>query len=86
MKKVCVSNLKRGDVVHYYGGRFRIVGDVYPSTGHRVQYAHLTEGFGPTDCAVVKAKCIEGEIRGYFRPGSEWTFQGKVGSVFHSVE
>lgn len=68
--------LKAGDVVHYYGGTFRVTEDARESQGHRPQVAHLTTGHGPSDCGVAKAVCLTGEVPGYFKPGSDWTFQG----------
>ncbi|MBF9235553.1 hypothetical protein [Microvirga alba] len=71
-----IHQFKTGDLVHAHGGTFRIIEDARESQGHRPQAAHLVQADGPSDCAVAKAICIEGEVQGYFRPGSEWTFQG----------
>jgi hypothetical protein len=78
--KVCVSTLKKGDVVHAHGGLFVMTEDMGCSVGHVENYG-TREGYGPTDCACGEAVCIQGEVRGYFKPGSPWTFQGKKGGA-----
>lgn len=77
-----IAQLKQGDIVMYYGGKFKVIGSPRESQGHRPQSARLTTAFGPTNCAVVDAVCIDGEVEGYFKPGSPWTFQGTVGGLF----
>lgn len=68
---VTVPELKAGNIVHFYGGTFRVLHDARRSDSHLPH-----DGIGPTDCAVAEAVCLAGEIKGYFRPGSNWTFQG----------
>lgn len=70
------TQLKAGDIVHAHGGIFKVIENARESQSHRPQDDHLVTGHGPSDCAVAKAICIEGETPGYFKPGSEWTFQG----------
>lgn len=70
------AHLKAGDIVVAHGGKFRITSDARESLGHRPMAAHLQQAHGPSNCAVAKAVCLEGEVQGYFWPGSEWTFQG----------
>jgi hypothetical protein len=73
-----ICEFKAGDIVKEHGGTFRIIEDARSSTAHRPMAAHLVTAHGPSDCAIAKAVCIEGEVKGYFRPGSEWTFQGNL--------
>lgn len=70
------AQLKAGDLVHAHGGVFLITVDARESYGHRPMAAHLVQAHGPSDCAVAKSVCVEGEVSGYFKPGSEWSFQG----------
>lgn len=76
MKTKHIHELKIGDIVHAYGGLFRIVEDARESVWHRPQSAHLTTAHGPSDTARAKSVCVKGTVPGYFSPGSEWTFQG----------
>jgi hypothetical protein len=88
MTKTNIAQLKQGDIVSYYGGLFQVTEAPRESQGHRPQAAHLTTAHGPTNCAVVKAVCVEGEVPGYFKPGTPWTFQGTVGglhAVYHAI-
>ena len=71
-----ISQLKAGDIVRAHGGVFRIIEDARESRSHRPMAAHLVQAHGPSDCAIAKSVCIEGEFAHYFWPGSEWTFQG----------
>ena len=73
-----IKDFKAGDVVSAHGGKFRIEEDAHESGGHRPMAAHLVTAHGPSDCAVARAVCIEGEVPGYFWPGSAWTFQGNL--------
>ena len=79
MTQKYISQLKAGDVVHAHGGKFRVIEDAKPSIAHHTidrtngQYKQLPEA---PDCAYAKAVCIEGEFKGYFSVGSDWTFQG----------
>jgi hypothetical protein len=74
-----ISQLKAGDLIRAHGGVFKVTVDAKPSIAHhtidrtRGQYKQLPEA---PDCAYAKAVCIEGEFPGYFKPGSDWTFQG----------
>lgn len=68
-----VPDLKAGMLVRKHGGLFRVEENARPSFGHGPERGF---GMGPTDCAVAKATCLEGEILGYFKPGSHWPFQG----------
>lgn len=76
MQTKITSQLKAGDLVRAHGGLFRITTDARESHGHRPMAAHLVQAHGPSDCAVAKSVCVEGEVSGYFKPGSDWTFQG----------
>jgi hypothetical protein len=71
-----IADLKAGDIVRDHGALFRVDSDARESVSHRPQAAHLEQAHGPSCCAVAAATCIYGEIAGYFRPGSSWTFQG----------
>lgn len=68
--------LKPGDIVRAHGGRFLVM-DL-----PRESQCHFPEGYwpqmkiGPSAVAAVCAVCIEGEVKGYFKPGSSWSFQG----------
>lgn len=78
-------HLKTGDVVHFHGGTFKVIEDARESQCHRPMDARLTTGHGPSDCGVAKAVCLTGEAPGYFKPGSEWTFQGNNLFPLHVV-
>ena len=80
-----VHELKAGDLVQAHGGVFQVTADARESQAHRPTYWHNggnsnTTGRvtlpGPSDCAYAPAVCIEGNIPGYFKPGSAWDFQG----------
>lgn len=71
-----IANLKAGDIVHAHGGTFRILTNAVESSIHRPQSASLVYAHGPADCARAKSECLTGEVIGYFKPGTEWTFQG----------
>lgn len=89
MQKVNIAALTKGDIVHYYGGTFEVIAEPRESQVHRPKSAHLTTAAGPTNCAVVEAVCIDGEVPGYFKAGTPWNFQGTVGGIFavyHSVQ
>ena len=74
-----IHEFKVGDIVRAHGGKFRITQDAKPSLAHHTidrtggQFKQLPEA---PDCAYADAVCIEGEFPGYFKPGSDWTFQG----------
>lgn len=82
MRKVSVAKLVVGNFVHFYGGRFQVTENAQESQGHRPKSEHLQTAHGPANCAFAKAVCIEGSVSGYFKPGTEWTFQGTVGGLF----
>ena len=70
MKKT-IHQFKAGDVVNFHGGKFLITEDA--------SHAYMQDGLqGPSDCAVAKSICIEGECGAYFSATqkSEWRFQG----------
>ena len=73
------SELKKDDLVKAHGGIFRITKDARPSTGHGTRSWNQNTGFTyypeAPDCAIAEAICIEGEFPGYFKVGSDWTFQ-----------
>lgn len=73
--RLTVPQLRKGMIVHQHGGRFEVMEDARASTGHRPKGASLDE-HGPTDCAVERSIYIEGEVQGYFKPGSDCTQQG----------
>jgi hypothetical protein len=85
MIKKYISEFKTGDLIRAHGGIFRVTQDARESQSHRPTYwrngsnsnnsGHVTLP-GPCDCAYAAAVCIEGEIQGYFKPGSSWDFQG----------
>ena len=81
MIKKYISEFKTGDLVRAHGGIFRVSHDARESQSHRPTYwaggdrGHVTLP-GPCSCAYAEAVCIEGEIQGYFKPGSTWDFQG----------
>lgn len=74
-----IHQLKAGDLVRAHGGVFKVIEDAKPSLSHHTrdhtggQFRQLPEA---PDCAYAIAVCLEGEIPGYFKPGSDWTFQG----------
>lgn len=76
-----IHELKTGDLVQAHGGIFKISHDAMESQAHRPKYwntaisCHETLS-GPCACAYATAICLEGEIPGYFKPGSAWDFQG----------
>lgn len=78
-----IADLKIGDIVHANGGKFRVIENARESVSHRPMAAHLVQADGPSDCAVAKSVCIEGEVRGYFKPEYEWTFQGATSVTVH---
>lgn len=81
-----IFQLKAGDVVRAHGGKFRVLEDARDSRGHRPMADHLVVAHGPSACAVAPAVCIEGQVGGYFYPGSDWTFQGNLLAGTYAVE
>lgn len=75
-----VHQLKKGDIVLNYSGRFECLEDA-----RAVPPGHGFGQVGPIDVAVCAAICLTGEVEGYFSVGSDWTFQGNQLSRF-SVE
>ncbi len=71
-----IADLKAGDIVVAHGGLFRITEQPHDSIGHSRQKDADGWPVGPAGVAVAPAVCIEGQVSGYFWPGSEWTFQG----------
>ena len=68
-------SLKAGDIVMMHGGRFEVLADAAPA--NCMPFVH-----GPSDVATAPARCLSGEVHGYFWPGSSWTFQGNRRSSF----
>lgn len=76
-----IKDLKAGDIVAEHGGTFRILADATESQSHRARHWDRAECIhimheGPTNCAWTEGECLSGEIPGYFKPGTRWTFQG----------
>lgn len=71
-----IADLKAGDVVLRHGARFLVEQDAQESGSHRPQAEHLVQAHGPSCVAWAPARCIEGELHGYFKPGTPWPFQG----------
>jgi len=74
--------LRKGDIVRYYGGRFLVTTDPRESQGHRPEGYWPQAGIGPSDCTSVQAVVLDGAVEGYFHPGSDWTFQGNTRATF----
>jgi hypothetical protein len=81
-----IKDFKTGDIVHCHNGKFRIVADAYDSTSHGPTDPATGFPMGPSGVAVAKSICIEGETRGYFWPGADWTFQGNCRAGLYTVE
>ena len=77
-KGITVPMLKKGMIVHYYGGRFLVTEDARASQSHFPK-----DGIGPTDCAIAKSVCLSGHVQGYFKEGTFWPFQGNYNAVVH---
>ena len=85
MTKKYIHEFKAGDLVQAHGGIFQVTHDARESQAHRPTYwrngstsnnsGRVTLP-GPCSCAYAAAVCLEGEIKGYFSPGSTWDFQG----------
>ena len=79
-----VPQLKQGDIVSYYGGRFLVTADAQVVQSSKYDYADgwkAPEFVGPSACATAPSVCLSGSVQGYFWPGSEWTFQGNHHAV-----
>ncbi len=82
-----IHEFKKGDIVHFYGARFELIEDAHESGGHRPQAAHLVTAHGPSDCAVARSVCIDGqETPGYIEHGRTWSFQGNHLAGTYPVE
>lgn len=78
--------IRKGDIIVQYGGRFECIAEPRLSNSHLPQDAYWpADPIGPSDCLVIEAVCIEGEMKGYFKPGSTFTIQGNNRAVW-SVE
>ena len=75
--------LRRGHIVHFHGGVFEVIEDPRESSAHRPEGYWPHAGIGPSDCTSAKAICRSGEVPGYFKPGTEWNFQGNTRAIFH---
>lgn len=73
-----IAKLAIGDIVYYYGCEFEVVGLPYEATSHRPMSGHLTIAQGPANCVRVDSVCISGEVNGYIKTGTPWTFQGTM--------
>lgn len=80
MTKKYISQFKAGDLVRAHGGIFQVTADAIESQSHRPSYWQSSAGRielpGACPVACAPAVCIEGNIPGYFKPGSAWDFQG----------
>jgi hypothetical protein len=88
--KTRIADLKVGDIVAEHGGTFRVLFDPVPSEGHRDRHWNTRECIhelhdGPVNCAYTSAECLTGEVPGYFKPGSQWTFQGTTAVTVNRV-
>lgn len=82
-----IHNFKKGDIVHFHAARFECLEDAHESSGHRPMAGHLKQAHGPSECAVCRAVCIDGqETPGYIEHGREWTFQGNFLAGTYQVE
>lgn len=82
-----IHNFKKGDIVHCHGARFECIEDAHESSGHRPMAGHLNQAHGPSECAVCRSVCIDGqETPGYIEHGREWTFQGNFLAGTYLVE
>lgn len=80
-----IADLKVGDLVEDHGGVFRVTEEPFDSIGHSKWTDAEGWPVGPAGVAVAPAECVEGEIPGYFKPGSSWTFQGATWVKVHRV-
>lgn len=74
--------LTTGDVVVMSGGRFQITGEPKESSAHRPEGYWPASGVGPSACVASPSVCLEGVVKGYFEPGSHWSFQGNTRALF----
>lgn len=77
-----VARLQAGDVISFYGGRFLVIEDSRELQSYRPESAHLTIAPGPCNGAIARSVCVEGSVPGYFKPGTEWVFQGTYAGTF----
>ena len=86
MTQKYIHQLKAGDIVQAHGGTFKILYDAKPSLSHHTR-VHSSHGFmqlpEAPDCAYTEGVCLTGYVQGYFKEGTNWTFQGnfKAGKV-----
>jgi hypothetical protein len=91
LTKKYIHEFKTGDLVRAHGGIFQVTHDARESQSHRPTYWAGSAGLGhvtlpgPCSCAYAGAVCLEGEIPGYFKPGSSWDFQGNFLAGKYSV-
>lgn len=80
MKQKYIAQLKAGDLVKAHGGVFEVLHDARESQSHRPTYWTSSTGRveldGPCPVAYAEARCVSGEIKGYFCEGTKWDFQG----------
>lgn len=79
---VTPHQLRPGDIVHMHGGRFEVTGNPVESCAHRPEGYWPQASVGPSACVAAPAVCLEGEVSGYFKPGSTWSFQGNHRAAF----
>jgi hypothetical protein len=79
MKQKYIAELKAGDLVMAHGGLFKVLHDAKESQSHRPTHwssSNYVELAGPCPVAYAEAVCLDGEIKGYFKQGTKWDFQG----------
>lgn len=80
MTQKYISELKAGDLVMAHGGLFKVLHDARESQSHRPNHWTSETGridlAGPCPVAYAEAVCLDGEIKGYFKQGTKWDFQG----------
>jgi hypothetical protein len=75
LRQVKASELTAGQIVHFYGARFRLRDD---------RQEHADRGNGPV--FTITGDWIDGEqVGGYFGPNTPWRFQGNDNAAW-SVE
>jgi hypothetical protein len=79
MARKFIKDLRKGDLVNYYGAKLLCTEDARESSGHRPMAGRLQTAHGPSDCAVCRAVCVGGnETPGYLMLGKDWVFQGNL--------
>ncbi len=84
--RVRIADLKVGDIVAQHGGLFRVQAQPYDSIGHAPQDPASGWHQGPAGVAVAPAICIQGQVPGYFKPGTEWKLQGATFVTVHVLK